>query len=419
LLDGITCIEEVFMAKVTGGKTLHFTRVAWEKMWGLTLRAPGEIQGFGIVDEHDPSRVVDFHIVSQVCSATGSIIDQDELHELFLNKRDEGISMDRWRVWWHSHAAMKTFFSDTDENNIERYASEGALWSVVTNHADAKRVAAGKSPTEMYVRVDCFDPDRPKDLSSPRRFTIEDCGWQVGPVQVVPDLWFTEQIAKTRVATRQVVDMTKNFRGHVLQGVSTGHNPNALLRQAPDNRRYHPNGTLLALNGQGSRVPSFESQAGYEDFYEQRIGYSPNNWGTHGWEDDMYDKGPATPVTSQAPVSADRRDGAVLHPYFSHPFIEGMYLYGMLDRDEADRLDEDFLTEEITDRKLISHLTRMWYCLVETEMYDLDENDLVAAMNGYGPDEQEEEEEEEEEEETPPDSMQVAHLLERAVKGGI
>lgn len=173
----------------------------------MTLRCRGEVSGLGIVDEHDPCKVVDFFIVEQTCTGGSTDMDQTAVANLFADMRDKGISPSRWRVWWHSHAAMKTFFSGTDEDNVERYASEKALWSVVTNHEDAKRVAAGKSPTEMYIRIDLFDPDQPKNTNSPMRYTIEGCDWHVAPLTVVGDEWFEEAMKSVKTPAPQKLDI--------------------------------------------------------------------------------------------------------------------------------------------------------------------------------------------------------------------
>lgn len=194
----------------------------------MTLRCKGEVSGLGIVDEQDPSKVIDFFVVEQICSSTSTEMDQTAVANLIADMRDKGISPSRWRVWWHSHAAMKAFFSGTDEDNVERYASEKALWSVVTNHEDAKRVEAGQSPTEMYIRVDLFDPDNPKNISSPMRYTIEGCDWRVAPLSLVPDEWFEESMKK--VGSQPVIkldikpeDKSKGTPVRVVYGSGGGH----------------------------------------------------------------------------------------------------------------------------------------------------------------------------------------------------
>lgn len=173
----------------------------------MTLRCKGEVSGLGIVDEHDPCKVVDFFIVEQECTSATTEMDQTAVANLIADMRDKGVDPSRWRVWWHSHASMKTFFSGTDEDNVERYASEKALWSVVTNHEDAKRVAAGKSPTEMYIRIDLFDPDHPKNTDSPMRYTIEGCDWYVPASVVVSDEWFAESMEKVGTPKAQKLDI--------------------------------------------------------------------------------------------------------------------------------------------------------------------------------------------------------------------
>lgn len=193
-------------------------------MWGLTHKCPTEVSGLGIVDEHDPCRVVDFFVVEQSCTDASTEMDPTAVANLIADMRDKGIHPSRWRVWWHSHAKMKAFFSGTDEDNVERYASEKALWSVVTNHADAQRVMNGQMPTEVYIRVDVFDPDQPKNINSPMRYTIEGCGWRVATLPVVTDDWFKESLAKlnTRRPEAQRLNIQPNSQPNDRQAWARG-----------------------------------------------------------------------------------------------------------------------------------------------------------------------------------------------------
>ena len=386
------------MAKVTGKKTLHFTRKAWEKMWGLTLRAKGEISGFGLVDEHDPCKVIDFFVVTQECSGSNSTMDPDPLHELFLSKRDEGIPMERWRVWWHSHASLDTFFSGTDEATAELYASEKALWSVVTNHADAVRVAKGKSPTEMYVRVDCFDPDFPKNRNSPQRYTIEGCEWTVGNVQVIPNSWFDEQIAKTRPYAIPIVKPKKN--GYYPKGSGS--------------LAGWPGGPNSGWKGLDKRYPHGNPGRQITDHLRPAL---TNEEMIHDWEQEMedYQYGGPSPAVQDwgrkwtAP-DLDRNDGdddttfAELldrdriedntgdpgeEPYFSHPFVEGMYLHGLIDEETATSISDEFEDGHVTEAELVSFMEGLWD--KACEKYDVDHDTYSQILNGLGPKETEEE----------------------------
>ena len=184
------------MAKVTSKRTLTFTQKAWEKMWLLTHHCPVEISAMGVVDEKDRNLVLDFYIVKQVCSGASTIMDSGELNKLTARLADEGIAPERMCVWWHSHAGNGVFFSGTDEQNVEDYAPEEYLWSVVTNHKGAKDVMNGKDPSEIYVRLDTFDPRNQGDKESPLRFTHEKCGYKIVRSWTVGKEWAKEAINK-------------------------------------------------------------------------------------------------------------------------------------------------------------------------------------------------------------------------------
>lgn len=369
-------------------KVLHFSRIAWDKMWGMTLRAKGEVQGFGYVDEHDPCRVVDFFIVNQVVTAAGATVDQDEQLDLFLSMRDKGIAMNRWRVWWHSHADMKTFFSDTDEGTIKKYASDRALWSVVTNHADARRVAAGLSPTEVYIRADCFDPANPASQTSPQRFTILDCGWSVPPVQVIPDAWFAEQMTKlhdppartsSRSASRAetpakgIGDLPLRFPNPIYPGVArSAHAPWAGFLGCPP---YGPIGSPA------------NSGLFYEDWRLGRDGFQDEV--DDSADVDPEDNGPLIHTTKATRTSGGdthyrytvQEDGQV---DFGLRFINGCYLHGVISFDEAaelgDELDNGMAFEEDIDL----YLARRWG---RQEAVDplLTRERMERAQRGFGP----------------------------------
>ena len=320
------------MAIVDNKKVLHFSRVAWEKMWGMTLRAKGEVSGFGLIDEHDPCRVVDFHVVKQRVSGSSTIMDPSALDDLFMNSRDKGIALDRWRVWWHSHAEMKAFFSGTDDTTVQRYASEKPLWSVVTNHADARRVAAGHSPTEMYIRIDGFDPDNPKSQTSPSRYTIEGCGWSVGNLQVVPDSWFDEHMGLLEPSFPQTLHPTRQRRSP--------------YKQYGDGSRYRQVGLP-------SRIP--EQLGSYADWGDE-------DYPGRDLEGRMLLSGrtPAAPPKKEPPVVTEQPDSPVAaidnDVPLSHPFIEGMYLHGLLQASDAIEISNEFAAGLVEEAELVRHL---------------------------------------------------------------
>lgn len=109
-----------------------------------------EISGLGKVEKIGNRLVVtDFQIFKQVVSGAHSDIDDDALaaflYEMTVAKED----LSKWRVWWHSHAAMAVFFSGTDTNTIDRSVEFPWLVSIVGNHDG-----------DIKARIDVFEPIR-------------------------------------------------------------------------------------------------------------------------------------------------------------------------------------------------------------------------------------------------------------------
>ncbi len=329
--------------KVTGKKTLEFSKTAWDKMWGMTLRCKGEVSGLGIVDEHDPNKVIDFFIVEHVCAAASTEMDQEAVANLIADMRDKGVSPSRWRVWWHSHAAMKAFFSGTDEDNVERYASERALWSVVTNHEDARRVAAGQAPTEMYIRVDLFDPDQPKNTNSPMRYTIEGCDWKVSPFSLVADEWFEESMKKV------------------------GEPPIVKLDIKPQQtQQTHQGGKPVQVtygSGGGRSYGSFPWQNGVRNNYGGYGGYGGASWADEYWWDwDGQEK--AKEAAESVTISDDKSKKTDTIAHFA---IQEFLDMDLLEIDAAQVLSHEYSTGEITDVRVHNSLVDVWNKYLETQ----------------------------------------------------
>lgn len=303
-------------------------------MWGMTLRCKGEVSGLGIVDEHDPSKVIDFFIVEQICSSTSTEMDQEAVANLIADMRDKGISPSRWRVWWHSHAAMKAFFSGTDEDNVERYASEKALWSVVTNHDDAKRVEAGQSPTEMYIRVDLFDPDQPKNTASPMRYTIEGCDWKVAPLSLVSDEWFEESMSK--VGSQPVIKL------------------DIKPEPAKQSNVYKGSNSVTYGSGGGHSYGRFPGFGGYGQGWNAR---GDEYW--WDWQEKEEEK--------KASVTTTKSQDTV-----SHFAIQEFMDLDLITVDDAHSLSHDYSTGDITDIKVHNSLVDKWnkYLAEQRELPD-------------------------------------------------
>lgn len=306
----------------------------------MTLRCKGEVSGLGIVDENDPSRVIDFFIVEQVCTGTSTEMDQEAVANLIADMRDKGISPSRWRVWWHSHATMKAFFSGTDEDNVERYASEKALWSVVTNHEDARRVAAGQAPSEMYIRVDLFDPDQPKNTNSPMRYTIEGCDWKVSPFSLVADEWFEESMKKVGeppVVKLDIKPQQTQQGGRSVQGIYS----------SVGGRSY---GSLPWKNGGKSNYGGYGGYGGGSR--------SDEYW--WDWDGQENPKEGVETVTI-ADAKSDKSDA------IAHFAIQEFLDMDLLEIDAAQILSNEYSTGEITDVRVHNSLVDVWNKYLEAQ----------------------------------------------------
>lgn len=110
---------------------------------------------------------------------------------------------------------MSTSPSGTDEDNIERYAAEGLLWSIITNKTGASAALRGFAvPTDgIYIRADFFDVKNPSDKRSPFRYTIEGCRYLVQPRAIAMTGWL-------KTATAAVKDAAPVGRGNSARGTA-------------------------------------------------------------------------------------------------------------------------------------------------------------------------------------------------------
>ena len=112
--------------------------------------AKGEMSALGIVEKENETLVVpEVFLPKQTCSAANTEMDQEDVARIMLDVEREGKSSQTLRLWLHSHADMKCFWSDTDDTTIEALCNDGFVVSVVVNKAG-----------DLKCRVDLFDPFR-------------------------------------------------------------------------------------------------------------------------------------------------------------------------------------------------------------------------------------------------------------------
>lgn len=136
-------------------KKIYISRKAYLKLKYFVTQCEEEISGLGklLVSKRDNGDsvliVYDFEIFDQVVSGAHSTIDDDSLAKFLFEKTKAGENLAVYRVWWHSHAAMATFFSGTDTNTIDNSTEFPYLVSIVTNHK-----------LEFKARIDIYSPIR-------------------------------------------------------------------------------------------------------------------------------------------------------------------------------------------------------------------------------------------------------------------
>ena len=115
-------------------KKLIITYEAAEKIRQYTALCPDEISGIGkVVVEKDDLVVTDVEIFKQVVSGSHSTIAPESLAEFQSDIVKAGGSMKQYLLWWHSHAHMGVFFSNTDTDTIETSTEFPYLVSLVVN----------------------------------------------------------------------------------------------------------------------------------------------------------------------------------------------------------------------------------------------------------------------------------------------
>ena len=132
---------------------LILTPLSHLKLKYYTELVTSEISGMAKsqIDKDKNIIVQDIIIFEQeVSSATTDIDDQAQAKFIAgLMKKNE--SLEEWNIWWHSHAVMDVFWSNTDDKTIENHMGiQSYLISLVTNKKG-----------EYKARLDIF----PKDTS--------------------------------------------------------------------------------------------------------------------------------------------------------------------------------------------------------------------------------------------------------------
>jgi hypothetical protein len=128
-----------------------FTKDTWNRINLYIQHATGEISGLGVGKLNEAGNellITDLGIWEQECTgAETEVVSHDEMISLAEELIARGARPEEINVWWHSHAAMSSFFSGTDETTIDQWVNDRFLCAVVGNKKrEFKCKIAIKSP---------------------------------------------------------------------------------------------------------------------------------------------------------------------------------------------------------------------------------------------------------------------------------
>lgn len=130
----------------------------YRKLRAYVDQVEGEISGMGEIKkeiENGETKFIvsDIRIFRQSISSGHTTLDRKDLGKFYDAILREGKSMKEWRLWWHSHNDMGTFFSGIDTNTIEEFdiesPEENWILALVTNKSE-----------DTLIRCDIFQPIR-------------------------------------------------------------------------------------------------------------------------------------------------------------------------------------------------------------------------------------------------------------------
>ena len=139
---------KIYKIKNNYMKTITLTNEVNQKLRAYIDNCEDEISGLGKIEvtEHG-FLVTDVKILKQTVTGNTTDLDDDAIGKFSYELTKEKDEIEKWSLWWHSHADMKVFFSTTDTDTIEQSTDTPFLVSLVGNHAN-----------EWKARFDVFKP---------------------------------------------------------------------------------------------------------------------------------------------------------------------------------------------------------------------------------------------------------------------
>jgi proteasome lid subunit RPN8/RPN11 len=130
---------------------IQLTLEAAQRLRTFVSLAPYEISGLGSVTRDGNVFLVDrVYLLEQECSYAETTLDDKALRDFVIEgeKEEPGFS-EGINLWFHSHADMGCFWSETDNATVERLKNESFLVSLVLNKKG-----------DVRARIDTWEPLR-------------------------------------------------------------------------------------------------------------------------------------------------------------------------------------------------------------------------------------------------------------------
>lgn len=111
-----------------------------QRLRAWTEIAAGEFSALGMVEETDGGFVVTkIFLPKQTCGAADTELDQAAVAQLLTELDASGEDISGLRLWAHSHADFKVFWSGTDEGTVRQLANGEWTLALVVNKAGERR----------------------------------------------------------------------------------------------------------------------------------------------------------------------------------------------------------------------------------------------------------------------------------------
>ena len=134
---------------------LVFTTLAWLKLQYMCHKADTEVCGFGISDEKNFLKIIDFMTVKQQSTTASVDPDPNSMADLAADYAQKGVHISRvLRVWIHTHPKMSANPSGTDESTFrEQFGScDWAVMAIVSKTNDKyARLRIGQTTHGIFV----------------------------------------------------------------------------------------------------------------------------------------------------------------------------------------------------------------------------------------------------------------------------